>query len=204
MRFDYCRGWENKNLSLPEGIACPPNLEYPPPPARVELLFVGWNPPGEKHFWNSTEDNLYRNLTWVFEQLGWLKKTDIRAVFTEKCFYFTHAVKCWTEAKFDWHMAGLVDRCANNILKAEIENLNPKIICALGKLPHMALHSIWPRAIPSSIKYGEGWCEVVEARQIIVTCFPNIRWNRKKKTHNRQCTANALDRWIDGRYSSRG
>ena len=200
MTFENCEGWRNRNGPVSKGIICPPQLDYPSPPKPVEVLFVGWNPPGEKHFWNCKEDNLYRNLTWVFEQLGWLNKPDIRTVFAERRFYFTHAVKCWTEAKFDWHVPGLVDRCANNILKGEIENLNPKTVCALGKLPHKALHSIWPSAIPSSIKYGEGWCKVVEARQIIVTCFPNIRWNLKKKVHNRQCTANALGRWIGGGY----
>jgi len=196
MTFEYCKGWKKSSSPIPQDISCPPRIEYPPSPKRVDVLFIGWNPPGEKHFWNNTEDNLLHNLTWVFEQLGWLKQSDIRAVFSEKRFYFTHAVKCWTKAKFDWQISGLVDRCADNVLREEIEKLNPNTICALGKLPHKAVQSIWPSAIPSSIKYGEGWCEVVEARRIIVTCFPNIRWNRKKKVPNRQCTVNALNRWI--------
>jgi len=195
MRFDYCRGWKDQNLSLPEEITCPPNLEYPLPPARVEVLFVGWNPPGEKHFWNSKEDNLYQDLSWVFQQLGWLEGDDLWQVFRKKNIYLVHAVKCWQRAKFLWNIPGLVDRCARNLLNKNIEDLNPKTICALGKLPHKALSSIWPSEIPRTLRYGKGWCETMQGRKVIITAFPNWHWNKAEKKTNRECTASALKRW---------
>ena len=192
MTFENCEGWRNRGGPLPEGISCPTRLEYPPPPNQVEVLFIGWNPPGEKHFWNSREDNLYRNLTWVFEQLGWLKEASIWDTFYRKRFYLTHAVKCWNEAKFNWHVPGLIEECAWNLLGEEIRDLNPKAICALGKLPHKALCSLWPDEIPSTIKYGVGWSGTAKGRRVIVTCFPNMRWNHTKKMKNRECTVFAL------------
>lgn len=189
---------------MPKGISCPPRLEYPPPPDPVEMLFIGWNPPGKRHFWNSREDNLYRNVSWVFEQLAWLKKPDIWELFSERRFYLTHAVKCWNKPKFGLHVPGLIELCARSVLDEEIRNLDPRTICALGNVPHRALYSLWPDNIPVSLEYGEGWHGVVSGRHIIVTCFPNVRWNRKKSKHNRQCTTDALRRWVDEKRFSHG
>jgi hypothetical protein len=194
VRFDYCEGL--KISSHDSRIQCPPNIEYPTPPRKIEVLFIGWNPPGAKHFWNSQDDNLFADLTWVFGELGWSCKRDLWEVFRERDFYLVHAVKCWQRAKFLWNIPGLVDTCARNLLVKNIEDLSPKTICALGKLPHKALSSIWPSEIPRELRYGKGWCETVHGRKVIITAFPNWHWNKAEKKTNRECTALALKRWV--------
>lgn len=193
MRFDYCEGL--KISSHDSRIQCPPNLEYPSPPRDVEVLFIGWNPPGAKHFWNSQNDNLYTDLAWVFEELGWMKTQNLWEAFNERNFYLVHAVKCWQRAKFVWNVPGLVDTCARNLLTRNIDELTPRTICALGKLPHKALCSIWPSEIPKKLSYGKGWCKTVKGRKVIITTFPNWHWNKSEKKANRECTALALKRW---------
>ena len=154
-----CDGWRD---SHPPGVSCPPRLIYPPPPSPVELLFIGWNPPGEAHFWNDPGDPLRRNLTWVFEQLRWLSNRELVEVFRQRSFYLVHAVRCWTKAEFDWQIPKLVETCAHAQLEKDLARLRPKTVCALGKLPHKALYAIWPRAIPKTLDYGDGWCGRVE------------------------------------------
>lgn len=195
MRFDECKGWATS--SHDNRIKCPPNIEYPSPPAKVKLLFIGWNPPGSAHFWNNREDNLLNDMTWVFEQLGWLHKPDLWQVFGERSFYLVHAVKCWQEAKFLWDVPGLAETCSRNLLFKNIEELNPETICALGKLPHKALRAIWPSEVPEKISLGKGWCKVVQGRKVIVTTFPNWHWNVSEKRANRECTVSALERWME-------
>lgn len=115
-------------------------------------------------------------MTWVFEQLGWLHKPDLWQVFRERSFYLVHAVKCWQVAKFSWDIPGLVETCPRNLLAKNIEELDPETLCALGKLPHKALRTIWPSEIPETISLGKGWCKSVKGRKVIVTTFPNWHW----------------------------
>jgi hypothetical protein len=195
MRFDECKGWATG--SHDKRINCPPNIEYPSPPAKVKLLFIGWNPPGPSHFWNNRGDNFLNDMTWVFEQLGWLHKSDLWQVFGESSFYLVHAVKCWQEAKFLWNVPGLVETCPRNLLLKNIEELNPETICAMGKLPHKALSTIWPSEVPAKISLGKGWCKNVQGRKVIITTFPNWHWNASEKWANRECTVRALGRWME-------
>ncbi len=181
MRFDECEGLGKRPLDI--HIKCPPNIEYPSPPDKVEIFFIGWNPPGLMHFWNDRKDKLFNDLTWVFEQLEWLRK------------YLVHAVKCWQEAKFSWDIPALPKTCLRNLLAKSIEELNPDIICALGKLPHRALGAIWPSEIPETIQLGHGWCNIVQGRKVVITTFPNWHWNSSEKQANRKCTVSALRRW---------
>jgi dephospho-CoA kinase len=152
----------------------------------VELLFLGWNPPGASHFWNDPRDKLRRDLTRVLEGLGWLRDgEDLLGLFRRRRFYFVHAVRCWTKAEFGWEVPGLIENCAHGLLEPELKRLNPRTICALGEVPHRALRAIWPEAIPDVVAYRQGWVGTVAGIQIILTAFPN--W-----PSNRQATASAL------------
>lgn len=194
MRFDECEGWSTG--SPDPRIKCPPQIDYPCPPNKVKLLFIGWNPPGPRHFWNSQEDNLYRDLMWVFEQLGWLHTPDLWQVFRDRSFYLVHAVKCWQEAKFPWNIPGLAETCPRSLLVQNIADLNPETVCGLGKLPHRALREIWPSEIPRTISLGKGWCKTVQGIKVVITTFPNWHWNSSQEKANRECTVESLRQWI--------
>jgi hypothetical protein len=67
--YSVCPGWQG--ATPPPVVGCPSSVRYPPPPSTVEMLFVGWNPPGLRHFWDGPGDDLHDNLAWVFRELGW-------------------------------------------------------------------------------------------------------------------------------------
>lgn len=132
----------------------------------------------------------------MFSKLGWLTTQDLWAVFQDKKFYLVHAVKCCTEAKFRWDVPNLIETCAESILKHEIANLRPRVICALGKVPHIALRAIWETTMPRKLRYGEGWVGFAEGMKIIVTSFPNWHLNRAESRSNRDCTVAALRKYL--------
>jgi hypothetical protein len=188
-----CLGWTGQP---PRGVQCPPSLSYPKPPSTIDLLFLAWNPPGDTHFWNSPGDNLRENLQWIFRQLGWPEDRDVTEIFRERQYFLVHAVRCWRTAKFDWGIAGLIETCAQNSLRGDLERLRPKAVCALGKLPHQALRVLWPGEIPETVAYGRGWMGTAGGAKILITCFPNTYVNPARGMHNRACTREALSKWM--------
>lgn len=73
--YRSCDGWASGH-NRPEGVRCPPLLEYPEPPtSTVARLFVSWNPPSTEHFWTSGADKLHIGMRWVlgeFWQTSWV------------------------------------------------------------------------------------------------------------------------------------
>lgn len=114
--------------------------------------------------------------------------------------YLVHTVPCWKEAKFPTGGLGdrLVSTCATNVLNRTLSAIGPKRICALGRVPHMALHTLFPDAIPRSCEYRKGWYGSAGPYEVIVTCFPNT-WPVNPKDpdgpKNRDCTVAALRQW---------
>jgi hypothetical protein len=190
-----CSGWNGKP---PLGVDCPPSLSYPKAPSIVDLLFLAWNPPGAGHFWNSPGDNLRQNLQWVFHQLGWPDDRDVTDIFRERQYFLIHAVRCWRTAKFDWDIPNLIENCARNSLKGDLERLQPQAVCALGRLPHQALRVLWPEEIPETVAYGRGWMGTVGGVKTLITSFPNTYVNQARGMQNRACTQEALSRWLPG------
>lgn len=197
-----CGGWKGKQR--PEGIICPPAFSYPHPPWPVKTLFLGWNPPGTTHFWNSNQDRLRLGLREVLTALGWDSNEDLIGQFLKRGCYLVHVVRCWPKAKFpDPHGelgVQLVATCARSLLDPTLSDLQPEWIVALGKVPHIALHALGldvPR--PSrKFPYTVGWHGTIGSYKIIITCFPNT-WpiDRRKPDglKNRDCTIAALKKW---------
>src|SRR3989442_13561242 len=70
-----CKGSTVWNPFL-NGVTCPPTVRYPQPPCPTETLFIGWNPPGTAHFWNSKKDKLRNSLAEVLWHLDWDRQGD--------------------------------------------------------------------------------------------------------------------------------
>ncbi len=185
-----CTGWPHE---APQGVQCPPALTYPLPPSPVDILFVGWNPPGRCHFWNCSTDRLRLNLEWVLGQLDWsMQPNFLSAFFSHRC-YFVHAVKCWPHP--DWPPTAVTKTCAKALLGKDIQRLRPKTLCLLGHIPHLAASAVMS-GLPSKVQYGKGWCSVVEEIKVIITAFPNKRWNPTEKKANRECTLATLSQYL--------
>lgn len=200
LRLPSCSGWP-PGQTTPSGVTCPPVISYPAPPDPVEILFIGWNPPSERYFWNDAEDRLRAGLKWVLGQLGWKVEPDLLAEFERRHAYFVHAVKCWMKVKAP--SRPVTRTCARQSLRQEIEMLKPKVIVALGEIPHRALTSIdrFSAVVPKAgragtFRYGDGWCGPVEGATIIITTFPNTRGNRTSGLSNRDVTLRALRQWL--------
>jgi hypothetical protein len=80
--------------------------------------------------------------------------------------------------------AGL--NCARNSLKGELQQLQPRAVCALGQLPHRALRALWPEEIPERVVYGQGWMGTAGGIKILITAFPNTYVN-PRGVQNRAC-----------------
>jgi uracil-DNA glycosylase len=169
----------------------------------VNILFVGWNPPGTRHFWDGPGDDLHDNLAWVFGELGWITGPNFLEEFVARGCYLVHAVKCWRDP--GWPTPDATRRCAP-LLASDISTLQPKTICLLGRRPHLAATSpAAPRGIQpvipdvpaasTSFRYGRGWSGMTEGRKIIITTFVNRRWNRAERKEHRACVVDALRRW---------
>jgi len=193
---DYasCTGWADATRS--KEVVCPPAVEYPVPPSPVQILFVAWNPPGRLHFWNSEDDDLRNNLRWVFEDLGWSTGADFLEDFTRRGCYLVHAVKCWQTPA--WPSADATRRCAG-LLKGDIDRLEPRTLCLLGRYPHLAA-SLVLDGLPlttAAFRYCKGWNGRIGRMNVIITTLTNMRYNVHGGTErtNRACTAAALRRW---------
>lgn len=198
---ESCRGWEGRG-PLPDGVKCPPIVAYPEPPHPIETLFLSWNPPGAKHFWNSPQDDLRRELSKVLWELGWNRQGDFIEQFLSRRCYLVHAVRCWTNPKFPGGELGnrFASVCARALLAPTLEELKPKRICALGRVPHIALHAVL-KGVPkpsAGFRYSEGWHGTAGPYEIIITCFPNtwpVEKQNSKGRKNRDCTVAALRKW---------
>lgn len=202
LAYAVCQGW--RGIQAPPVIQCPPSISYPPPPSPVNLLFVGWNPPGSRSFWDGPGDQLHDNLHWVFRELGWSASEDFRGDFVSRGCYLVHAVKCWRDAS--WPSPDATRRCAP-LLVGDIAQLRPEAICLLGRRPHLGATSAsgdgtTAAVIPglprpsATFRYGRGWCGIVDGRKVIITAFANRRWNQAEAKENRGCVVDALRRWL--------
>jgi hypothetical protein len=85
-------------------------------------------------------------------------------------------------------------------LAPTLVSVNPKIICALGHIPHLALSVILPEVPKPTVKfrYSEGWHGASGPYEVIITCFPNtwpVDRNNPTGPKNRDCTVAALRKW---------
>jgi hypothetical protein len=191
--YEACTGWSGQTVR-PRSVICPPLLSYPAPPDVVEILFLGWNPPGDDHFWKGNKDDLRDNLDWVFSRAGWPgHEEDFRKEFLQRHCYLVHAVKCWRDPS--WPSADATSRCSA-LLAQDLERLKPRALCILGEWAHLsasllpALEGLPP--VSQKFRYSKGWTGRISDMEIVITTFPNRRWNRSKRIENRECTATAL------------
>jgi hypothetical protein len=197
----HCKGWEEFS-SFTAGVECPATIVYPEPPDPVETLFIGWNPPGGTHFWNSNQDKLRKSIAAVLWDIGWDRQANFMKQFLDQHCYLIHAVPCWKKAKFPVGelKTRLTTICARNLLAPTLATIQPKRICALGNVPHIALHAVLP-GIPETrigFRYSEGLHRNVGPYEIIITCFPNtwpVDRQNPSGSKNRDCTVKALRRW---------
>ena len=169
-----------------------PGLVFPGPP--VQLLFLGWNPPRPfAGFWVAeVGDTLRTDLHWILSSLKVIEAPKPDAVFADefrgKGFFFVHAVKCWTQAKYpgfgrkakreDRDRLGepLLRACASMHLEKELGDLAPRRVCALGQVPFLALAEVW-RTIPIAVRPTEGRTfrgkEYGLPWDLLYTCFPS-------------------------------
>lgn len=178
----------------PTSVVCPPRLDYPEPPDPVRVLFVSWNPPGPKHFWNSETDKLRTHLRWVLEELRWTTGPDFIGDFLGRGGFLVHAVKCWQHR--DGPPPEAVARCARAALLGDLLRLQPERLCLLGSVPHEAASLIVEGLPPVVFSYLDGWRGNVtmpsghRPRRVaaLITVLPD-QWNR-------QHTLRALHGWL--------
>jgi hypothetical protein len=145
------------NINYPAGTRPPELFAYPKPSGPIRLVFIGWNPPKPfGGFWSlDSEDHLrtciHEILTNTKEIIAERPDDVFLNEFLSKGFFFLHAVKCWTSAKFPGfgRKARIKDRdnlglpllraCAGTHLRAELEGLKPEKVCALGQVPYLGL-----------------------------------------------------------------
>lgn len=177
------------------GGSRPPQIHaYPSACPPVRLLFVGWNPPRPfGGFWVvEAGDTLRADLHWILSSLKGVEAPEPDAVFVDefrrKGFFFVHAVKCWTQAKYpgfgrkakreDRDRLGepLLRACASMHLGKELGELAPRRVCALGEVPFLALAEVW-RTIPIAVRPTEGRSfggeEYGLPWDLLYTCFPS-------------------------------
>jgi hypothetical protein len=180
-------------LGLPmfPGVVRPPELyAYPPKRRTVAVLFVGWNPPKPfGGFWSTdAPDNLREELHQILLALRRIHSPkpdhEFLEEFLDAGFYFIHAVKCWSAAKFpgfgrkargDERLEKgepLLKACVRTHLVHEVVAIEPQSVCALGELAYYALRvldeDLDPRARPS-----KGGTFESHGRALLYTCFPS-------------------------------
>lgn len=191
---DSYRCEPDPGLVFPGGIRPPQIHAYPSACPPVRLLFVGWNSPRPfRGFWVAEAgDTLRADLHWILSSLNVVEATEPDAVFVDefrgKGFFFVHAVKCWTQAKYpgfgreakreDRNRLGepLLRACASMHLGKELGELAPRRVCALGEVPFLALAEVW-RTIPIAVRPTEGRSfrgeEYGLPWDLLYTCFPS-------------------------------
>lgn len=182
------------DMKFPGGIRPPELYTYPEPVGPVELVLVGWNPPKPfGGFWSTdSPDNLRTELHRILKALGLSSAEDSENAFLEEFrvarrFFFVHAVKCWTEAKYPGFGRGakaqerrdigepLLRACAQMHLGKELESLSPKRVCALGELAYEALRCLYPD-LPAKVRPTQGGVfGPAQGRpwSLLYTCFPS-------------------------------
>jgi hypothetical protein len=144
-------------VDYPGGSRPPELYAYPDPSRPIRLLFMGWNPPKPfGGFWSlETEDNLRSNIHEIFTKLGLIQAQQPDGTFLNeflsKGYFFVHAVKCWSQAKYpgfgrkgnnqERRFLGLplLHACADTHIRTELERYAPEKVCVLGELPYLAL-----------------------------------------------------------------
>jgi len=157
-------------------------------------LFVSWNPPGARHFWNSETDRLRTHLSWVLGELGWTTGPNFPREFLRRGAFLVHAVKCWQHR--DEPPPDAIARCARGTLLHELVRLQPERLCLLGSVPHEAASQVVDGLPEVVISYFDGWTGEVRVPSptgprlvsTLVTVLPD-QWNR---TH----TLRALRGWL--------
>jgi hypothetical protein len=107
--------------------------------------------------------------------------------FLERRFFFVHAVKCWTAARYPGFGRGarrgdreatglpLLRMCAREHLEQELIDLAPRRVSALGELPYLALCELFPELDPRARPTQGRVFDVSAARpwRLLYTCFPS-------------------------------
>jgi len=196
------------------GVVRPPDLyAYPLAARRIEVLFVGWNPPKSfGGFWSTdSPDNLREELHGILRGLdlvcsprpdgGFLEE------FLEAGYYFVHAVKCWSTAKYPGFGRAakrsaraeigepLLEVCARLHLQDELRVLNPVKICALGELTYCGLRTL-DEGLDPSARPSEGRIFIRGGRTVLYTCFPS--GNVVRDRHARKYTRDHLAEFLAG------
>lgn len=172
------------------GVDRPPLLHaYPAPRRRVDLLFIGWNPPKPfGGFWSGdSDDNLREELHGILRG-SFLRSprpdAEFLAEFLHEGFYFIHAVKCWSAAKFPGFGRGatptdrrergepLLKACAAAHLSNELADLDPRKICALGEVAYCALREV-QNNLDLNARPTRGDVFRFRDRPLLYTCFPS-------------------------------
>ena len=189
------------------GVVRPPNLEaYPAARRRVQVLFVGWNPPRPfAGFWSIADpDNLRTELHRILRDIGRVRAPQPDGQFLDDFldagYYFVHAVKCWCAAKYpgfgrgakrrERHEIGepLLRVCAAAHLRDELQSLNPANVCALGELAYCGLR-VLDEDLDRSLRPSEGAVCNLGARPVLYTCFPSGNPVRGPEPVNKNETA---------------
>jgi len=184
------------------GIRPPELFQYPEPKFPIRLVLLGWNPPKPYGgFWSLTyEDNLRHHLHSILKELGQIQAPapddqNFLDEFLQNGYYFIHTVKCWTEPKFPGFGRDAQSRegrrrksqvglpllysCVRTHLAEELRTLGPQNVCALGKLPFLALCELYPSLKTASATPTQG--SVFPANfcglpwPLLYTCFPQRR-----------------------------
>lgn len=104
--------------------------------------------------------------------------------FLDAGFYFLHAVKCWTAAKFPGfgrkatrdarreRGEPLLRACVKTHLDRELDGLEPKRICALGELAYCGLR-ILDESLDATARPSDGQTFRLGPRAVLYTCFPS-------------------------------
>lgn len=183
------------SIRMPAFGKRPPDLyAYPKAERKVQLLFVGWNPPKPfGGFWSlKFDDNMRSELHRVLVELKKIKASTPDATFLDEFletgFYFIHAVKCWYCAKYPGFGRGaegmdrkriglpLLRACVDAHLRDELSSLSPEKVCLLGELPYVALSCISDNLKKLDVTPTKG--KVLEPHEtgfnwpILYSCFP--------------------------------
>jgi hypothetical protein len=184
----------HNGLNYPAGIRPPELYAYPTVAPTVRLLFIGWNPPRPfGGFWSlDSTDNLRTELHRILLTLNQIKAREpgdnFLKEFLNTGYFFIHAVKCWTAAKYpgfgreakraDRRLIGepLLHACVETHLREELRQLAPEKVCALGELAYCALRHLFPRldedATPTEGRIFEPSRYQLDWR-LLYTCFPS-------------------------------